>query len=175
MIRPFGFGGSPVADQWSIAAARLLIRVLGDVDDLPASVSGSPAVRPGRFGDQPGGAVLVLSGSPEVAPQAVSVWWRNRTVRNSRCETGHSRTLSARLVPGRGETMASSCGWMLARAGVAALGIFGVAGLAAGSGVAGAAAAEAPLHGSRASAHFNVGATHSPQLLRQLAGHGTAA
>ncbi len=71
--------------------------------------------------------------------------------------------------------MASSCGWMLARAGVAALGIFGVAGLAAGSGVAGAAAAEAPLHGSRASAHFNVGATHSPQLLRQLAGHGTAA
>src|SRR6266581_3010306 len=32
-----------------------------------------------------------------------------------------------------------------------------------------------PMHGSSASTHFNVGATHSPQLLRQLAGHCTAA
>lgn len=64
---------------------------------------------------------------------------------------------------------------LLARAGLAGLGIFGLAGMIAGAGIQGAAAAVAPLHGARASVHFNVGATHSPQLLRQLAGHGGAA
>lgn len=67
-----------------------------------------------------------------------------------------------------------SCLRLLARACVPSLAIFGLASTVTGAGVSGAAAAAAPLQGARVSAHFNVGATHSPQLLHQLARPGTA-
>ncbi len=71
--------------------------------------------------------------------------------------------------------MASSRVWFVARACVAGLALAGVAGMVAGAGVAGAAATGGPLRGAPAGRHFNTGATHSPQLLRQLAGPGTTA
>ena len=60
------------------------------------------------------------------------------------------------------------CG--LARAGVAGLALSGLAGVVSGAGAAGAAAAGGPVRGAPAARHFNTGAAHSPQLLRQLAG-----
>jgi GH25 family lysozyme M1 (1,4-beta-N-acetylmuramidase) len=73
-----------------------------------------------------------------------------------------------------GGTMTKSRVWLLAMSCVAGLGVFGLAGMVSGAGVPGAAAVAAPLQGPRVSVHFNVGATHSPQLLRQLARPGTA-
>jgi GH25 family lysozyme M1 (1,4-beta-N-acetylmuramidase) len=64
---------------------------------------------------------------------------------------------------------------LLARTGLTALAILGLTGMAAVPAVARAAASVPPLHPAPARAHFNVGATHSPQLLRQLARHGSSA
>jgi GH25 family lysozyme M1 (1,4-beta-N-acetylmuramidase) len=69
--------------------------------------------------------------------------------------------------------MANSRVWSLARACMGSAGALGLISVLAWAPAAPASGSASPV--PPAGAHDNVGAAHSPQLLRQLAGHGTAA
>jgi GH25 family lysozyme M1 (1,4-beta-N-acetylmuramidase) len=64
---------------------------------------------------------------------------------------------------------------LLARAGLVGLGIFGLASVLATAPTQRASASEPVRHRMRAEVHYNVDATHSPRLLRQLAGQAATA
>jgi GH25 family lysozyme M1 (1,4-beta-N-acetylmuramidase) len=64
---------------------------------------------------------------------------------------------------------------LLARAGMAGLGVLGLATVLAVAPSQWASASGPARPGTHADLHYNVDAPHSPQLLRQLAGHGRAA
>jgi GH25 family lysozyme M1 (1,4-beta-N-acetylmuramidase) len=69
--------------------------------------------------------------------------------------------------------MIVSRAWSLARACLVSAGVAGLAGMLAGAWTPAALASRSALPVAPANAHDNVGATHSPQLLDQLAGPGT--